>query len=398
MARPMSAGTVIVGGGVYGAAIAWHLALRGQQPLLLERHRLASGPTGRSSANVRVHYLLYELAELTRRSIEVLRTFRERTGGDCGLVETGFVFLLGPDDTPVWAANVARLRGLGFDLEARDPWSLGDLLPGAALGDVALAIVEPRGGYADPAGTTVGLADAAVRAGATVRVGAAVREVVVASGRVGGVRLEDATIIGADRVVLAAGPWTRALAATAGVDLPLHAERHPIAALDARPDARATLPVVLADLARDYYARPEGSGTIIVGSRDRYPPVGELDAVDLTVDADESADLASRATGRISGIEGLGVRPGWAGLYDCTPDRLPIVDRAPGVEGLVLCCGSSGHGFKMAIALAEQVANLVTGSPTELIGPFRADRPFDPGGRDLGGVVHAGAGPGEARA
>jgi glycine/D-amino acid oxidase-like deaminating enzyme len=114
--------------------------------------------------------------------------------------------------------------------------------------------------------------------------------------------------------------------------------------------------------------------------------------VDLSVDAEESADLAARAVGRIAGFERLGVRPGWAGLYDCTPDRLPIVDRAPGVEGLVLCCGSSGHGFKMAIALAEQVANLVTDAPTELIGPFRADRPFDPGGRDLGGVRHAGAG------
>jgi sarcosine oxidase subunit beta len=384
-----AADVVVVGGGVYGAAIAYHLALGGERPLLLERGSLASGPTGRSSANVRVHYLRHELSELTARSLAFLRDFEARTGGDCGLVETGFVFLLPEADEAAWRASAARLRARGMDVEACDPGDLGEVLPGFPMDGVAVALVEPRGGYADPVGTTTGLARAAVRHGATLRTGTGVRRVIAAGGWVQGVETEAGERIDADRVVLATGPWTGALAATAGVALPLHAERHPIAVLDARPSARAVLPVVLADLTRDVYARPEGSASIIVGSRDRYPPVADIDDWGAGVGPEESAALAARAAARIPDLDRLGVRRGWAGLYDCTPDRNPIVDAVAAVNGLFLACGTSGHGFKMAIAIGEQVARLVGGGSTELLEPFRLDRAFDPGGRDLGSIVRA---------
>jgi sarcosine oxidase subunit beta len=379
---------VVIGGGVYGASIAWQLARLGRPPVLLERAALGSGPTGRSSANVRVHYLLRELAELTRRSMTILRSFRERTGADAGLVETGFVFLLGAEDAARWGANAEALRTAGFELEVRAPGELLDLLPGMDLADVRLAIVEPRGGYADPVAVTTGMADAARRLGAGIRQGSPVRRIILERGRVAGVELASGERVMSERVVVAAGPWSRDLLSDVGLDLPLHAERHPVAVIDAPGRARSILPVVLADVARDYYARPDGADTIILGSRDRYPPVPDLEAFDEVVGLDEGGELVSRAAARIAGLEALGVRGGWAGLYDCTPDRLPIVDRAPGVDGLFVCCGTSGHGFKMAPALGEQAARLALDLPTELLAPFSIGRDFAGGGRDLGGIVH----------
>jgi sarcosine oxidase subunit beta len=383
---------VVIGGGVYGASITFSLVDLGLRPVLLERHHLASGPTGRSSANVRVHYLRRELAELTRRSIEVFRTFRERTGGDCGLVESGFAFLLGDDDAAAWSANATGLRNDGFEIEQWTADEVERLLPGADLAGVRMAVVEPRGGYADPVATTVGFATAAATKGATVRTGATVARVEVVGGRVAGVDLVGGWRVAADRVMVAAGPWTRALVAPLDVDLPLHAERHPIAVVDAHGRARDVLPVVLADLDRDYYARPEGRDTILVGSRDRYPPWPDLDAVDETVGLEEGSALAGRLASRMPVVGDLGVRPGWAALYDCSVDRTPIVDAVPGVEGLFVCCGTSGHGFKMAPALGEQAARLVAGLPTELLHPFRMDRDMHAVGRDLGGIVRGATG------
>jgi glycine/D-amino acid oxidase-like deaminating enzyme len=368
---------LVVGGGVSGASILFHLASAGIPATLIERDHLADGPTGRSSANVRLHYFIPELAELARRSSELFGAFHELTGRECGFERVGVAYAVGEAEAPDWEANVRRLQGLGFEIELRDPTACGDIAPGYDLTGVALVVHEPRSGYADPVGTTVGLAERARELGATVRTRTRVTDVLVASGRVGGVLLDDGERVPADLVIVAAGPWTSSLLRPIGVSLPLHVERQPITILDAPGGSRSIVPTVWGDFVGHFYARPEGSSSVLLGEEHPGSRVPDPDTVDGTVSLAESAQLTTLAVDRIPRLTGLGLRRGYASLYDVSADRLHIIDWVPSVEGLLVVCGTSGHGFKLAPAIGAEVVKLVTGSRSELLEPFAIHRTYD---------------------
>lgn len=372
----MTIDVAVIGGGVYGASTLYHLAARGVRAALYERDHLASGPTGSSVANVRLHYTMPELAELARRSYGFYATFSERMGRSAGFHRIGMAYGVGPDDAPTWTASVERLRGQGFEIELLGPEDLAELLPGWNLEGLAVGAWEPGAGYADPVGTTTAFAERAVELGASVHQRSRVEAIISNSGRVAGVRLADGTEQPADAVVLAVGPWTNQMLAPLGIQLPLFIERHTIAVLEA-PDARSICPVAYGDFAASFYIRPEGSSTILLG--DETPPsrLDDPDNYDPVASLDEAAGHVATATRRIPALDGLGIRRGYASLYDVSDDRLHIIDTVPGVEGLFVVCGTSGHGFKLAPAMGEEIANLVTGRPSSILEPFRIDRVYD---------------------
>jgi sarcosine oxidase subunit beta len=132
---------------------------------------------------------------------------------------------------------------------------------------------------------------------------------------------------------------------------------------------------------RRYYARPEGDSLVLLGGHtNRTVRVVDADTFDETVPLEESSEHVSRATPRIPALESLGIRPGYASVYDMSPDSFPIVDAVPGVVGLFVVAGTSGHGFKLAPGFGAPVAELVTGRPSPLLRPFRFERDFGPTG------------------
>lgn len=362
----------IVGAGIHGASVAFHLASRGASVAIVEKTTPAGGPTGASSAVCRSYYTNRFLAECARDSIAMFERFAEVVGTDAGHRRTGIYYLHPPQDTEGARASVAQLRGLGIATSLLEGDDRAAALPGFDLDGVGVVAFERDAGYADPHASTNGLFGAATRLGVSAFLGRTVLGVEPAALILdGGERLE------CRHVLIAAGPWTRPLAAMAGADLPLTVERHVVASF--RWAGVAPVPAH-GDTVGGYYLRPEGDELFIVGPLLPEPQV-DPDHYDTQIRPDEVERLAEAIVRRVPRLEGVEVHGGWASLYDVSPDWQPVIGEiAPGV---FVDAGTSGHGFKLAPALGRHVAAMVLGDTTDPgLRDFHPDR-FQGGGAGL---------------
>jgi glycine/D-amino acid oxidase-like deaminating enzyme len=377
---------LVLGAGIVGSSTAYHLAEAGAPVTLVERSHPAGGPTGRSSAILHAFYLMPELSQLAIRGTALLKALPEMAGEGPFVSEVGMMWVCGPENTPSWTVAVERIRGEGAPLELLTPEEFADAAPGFSHDGVALAVWEPGYGYADAYGATNAFARAAKARGARLRLGADVVRLVRQGDRIRGAALSDGTVIEAGTIVLAAGPWTRRLLASAGLDLPLHIERHPMAVLEANGRARDVMPFAWCDDVLCNYARPDNQGVILAGSwagggtgtrhasalRPRV--TDDPDHYMEGVDEAEAVEIVETFGPRLPAMLELGLRPGYAGLYDMSPDDLPVIGVMPGVSGLIVAAGSSGHGFKTGPAVGEAVARLAMGADQPILAPFSPTR------------------------
>ena len=234
---------------------------------------------------------------------------------------------------------------------------------------------EPESGYGDPVGVTSGYADAARRRNVVIEQGTEVTMIATRGTRVTGVMTASGERIEAPVVVNAAGLWSPAIAALAGVTLPIVIGRHPV--LIVERDAGFGAPhIVYLDLAGGSYVRPESGGLTLTGSltddETQHPMDPELLGAEVGLDEAEGVlERTSRALPRLADAR---YRQGYAGAFDITPDWMPILDESP-VRGFWIAAGMSGHGFKLAPAVGEMMAALITGAePPVSASPFRLDR------------------------
>jgi sarcosine oxidase subunit beta len=368
------AGVVVVGGGVMGCSIAFHLAERGVDVLLLERGTVCSGMTARSGAIIRTHYTNAPEARMALAGLAYFRDWRERVGGWCGFTVTGAAILVGPHDAERLRRNVAMLRGLGADTEVATPAELAAEHPELDPRGIGLAAVEPGSGYADPVATTFAFASRAVDLGARIRQGVAVHAVRVAGDRVTGLSTSDGEI-GADAVVLACGPWVDPLARTAGFQLDIAPERSQVAFFR-RPDGARGHPVVVDGVLGTYF-RPHGGELSLLGVEAGHHV--QVDAVDREVEGYDQrlvAPALRRLAGRVPAFAGAPFARGHRGVYDTSPDSRAVLDAAPGVGGLFVAGGFSGTGFKKAPAVGACMAELLTEGRASTVDlhPFRLAR------------------------
>lgn len=348
----------IIGAGVHGASAAFHLAQRGVRTVVVDGRPPAGGPTGRSSAVCRGYYTNDFLASVAREAIGIFEQFTELTGGDAGYRRTGALFLHPPEDEPQLRLTAARLNAAGTATEVLDRSQIATVAPMLDVEGIGWGVWEEAAGYADPAGTTVGLLTSAVAAGATFRGGSSVRRIEHGEG----VRLHltDGTALRAHRLLIAAGPWTAQLAAQIGVDLPLHAERHIVATLGW--GAAPPVPFVFADLPGGYYCKPEGTEQCFLGPLHQEPPCDPDDFAEHIADAEVGA-LVEAVVHRVPAMEASMPTGGWASLYDVSPDWQPVIGQI--AEAVFVDAGTSGHGFKLAPALGRHVADLLTGGQVD---------------------------------
>lgn len=352
-----SAEVIVVGAGVQGASLAFHLAQRGARVLVLEREAVAAGATGRSSGFVRMHYDLASDARLAWMSFPYFLDWAEMVGhGDCGFVRTGFVQIMPPDLAANAAANVATQRAIGIDTGMLDATDLARLVPGAVTDDVTTAIYEPRSGYADPSGTAAGFLTAARARGARVVQGCQATAVVVDGDRVAGVQT-DRGRFEARVVVDVAGAWAAPLARTAGVEVPVESWRHDTAYFGL-PDGRGTdFPIVIDEI-NEVYFRPEGSATMLVGLEGGNDVGGSPDRPFASAPPDLVEELVRRVCARVPWMADGTLRTSHGGQDGITPDQRAILGRA-GPDGFYLACGFSGTGFKTAPAIGRCLAELI---------------------------------------
>ncbi|HZD70328.1 MAG TPA: FAD-binding oxidoreductase [Actinomycetes bacterium] len=365
---------VVVGGGVMGCSIAFHLAERGVGVLVLERGTVCSGMTARSGALVRMHYTNQPEARMALAGLAYFQEWRERVGGWCGFTVTGFVTLVGPDDAERLRRNVAMLRAIGVRTEVVEPVDLAAEHPELDLHGVGLAAVEPASGYADPVATTFAFASRAVDLGARIRQGVRALAIRTMGGRVTGLDTSEGEV-GADAVVLACGPWVDPLARTAGFDLGITPERAQIAFLR-RPEAARRHPMVIDGVLGTYF-RPHGGELSLLGvEAGHHIDAGAVERELEGYDHGAVRPALARLARRVPSFAGAGFVRGHRGIYDTSPDGRAVLDRAPGVEGLYLAGGFSGTGFKKSPAVGACMAELIVDGRADTVDitPFRLSR------------------------
>ena len=386
MSSTGSCDVLVVGAGIAGSAAAFFLSEWGIKTALVEREYPASGPTGRSSAVLHAFYLMPELSQLAGRGIEILRQIPELTGEDAGFNAIGTLWGTGPSKAVEFRAAAERIKGEGCEIEALDDTDLPKLAPDFDWAGITMAVWEPTCGYADSYSATNALVKGARDRGTDVRLNTRLVRLIADKGRIKGIETEGGQRVAADVVIVAAGVWTKPLLAQVGCDLPLTIERHPHAVVEAIGLARKVLPVCWVDDVLMNYGRPEGGNSLILASwagggtgiRDEDTERGNLindpEAYNEGTETDEAVSIVETFLPRIPDLERLGIRPGYSGLYDMSPDDNPIIDAVPGVEGLYVICGSSGHGFKMGPAVGEAAAHMATDRKPRLLEPFSISR------------------------
>ncbi len=350
-----TADVIVVGGGVVGVSAAYHLAAAGAgRVLLLERaDAVGTGSTGACAGGFRHQFSSRINIELSLASVPMILGFSQEHGLPLDVAQDGYLFLLRDEsDADDFQRAAALQRSLGINAELLSPGEAAAIAPGIALDDLLGAAFCPDDGIADPGGLTQGYATAARREGAEIHLQTDVMGIEVRSGRVVGVRTADG-VIEAPAVVDAAGPWGGAIAASAGVDLPL--EPIPRMVVTTGPFAGVpTQRTLVIDAATSYYFHREGDG-VLTGMGGRH----EVASFDLSVDHRfVEEDLLPTAVRVFPPIEHAGVASMWAGLYEMTPDRHPIVGESP-VPGLFLANGFSGHGFQHAPIVGKLLAELI---------------------------------------
>lgn len=372
-----TADVVVIGAGVTGVAIAFHLASRGvRNVLVLERRFVGAGGTGRSVGIVRQLYPTRETSEMVVRSLAVFRNFGEIVGGDAGYVRCGALIAVSPAMRHRLEDTIARHRDVGVKAEILEPADVAGIEPRLDVSGIGAVLHEPDSGYGDPVGVTAGFAEAARRNGVRIEQRTEVAGIDTSGGRrVTGVRTVAGDTVSAPVVVNAAGLWAPAVAAMAGLRLPIVVGRHPVFIVERDPAFGVPHPVYL-DLAGGTYVRPETGGLTLTGSLtdDETAHPMDPDALGADVGPREAVETLARTTRAMPALADARYRRGYAGAFDITPDWMPILDQSP-LPGFWIAAGMSGHGFKLAPAVGETMAALIIGArPPVDAGPFRGDR------------------------
>ncbi|MGW2235620.1 NAD(P)/FAD-dependent oxidoreductase [Streptomyces sp. NPDC001759] len=364
------ASAVVIGGGVMGASIAYHLAAAGvRDVVLVERDELASGSTSRAAGGVRAQFSDELNIRLGARSLEAFGRFQEEFGYDIGLHRVGYLFLLStPEEVASFERSVELQNSLGVPSRMITPKEARRLSPLIRTDGLLAAAFSPDDGHCTPETVVHGYAAAARALGARVLRHTEATGIELRGDRIAAVSTTLGRIA-TDTVICAAGPWSRAVGAMAGVDLPVVPLRRQIAVTEPLAEPRPDLPMTI-DFTTSLYFHSEGPGLLLGMSDPEERPGFATDTHDRWIPA-----LYAAMERRAPALLDLRRTGGWAGLYEITPDHNALIGEATSVSRFLYATGFSGHGFLQGPAVGEVIRDVYLGRvPFVDVRPLSADR------------------------
>jgi len=362
----------IIGGGIYGTAIAYFLHELGDVDVILfERQEIGGESTSRSAGIVRHHYTRSGHIELAKRGREILEDLESYVGQDGGFHQNGYLALTGAETEDLFRETVKKQQEIELDVNLLDPDELNEYIPGIDPSGVTAAALEHEAGFADPYLVAQGFAKAAQESGADLRSQTEVMDIETSDGTVTTVETSRGTVE-VDYLINAAGPWGAEVGRMVGLDIPLTWHESKVVVLSGSKPYGIKTPT-LSDSPQRMYAKPEPGGDFIVGGIDR--PEVDRDAGLEGVTIDYLNKVQKVLGTRLPAYADAEVVETWSGIITTSPDWYQIVGVPDGYENFYNILGGSGHGFKEAPGFAEQIAQEILGrDPNCDLDPYRFER------------------------
>ncbi|MCL2392766.1 MAG: FAD-binding oxidoreductase [Oscillospiraceae bacterium] len=362
---------VIIGGGIIGCSVAFELAKRGRKDVLVvEQEYLTSGATGRCGAGIRQQWGSMLNATLALESTHVFENLEEYTGydGDCGLNQGGYLLIAYTEkEWEQFQKNLEIQHQVGINSHAVPLDCIKEIVPHINTDGIQGACFCASDGHADPFHCTYAYAKGAQGMGVEIVTYTKVTGLKVENGRIRGVATTRGDIE-AKVVINATGGHAAQMAMLAGDELPIFPERHQI--LITEPVAHIMNPMVMS-FHRHFYVQQTPHGSVIMGMGDPNEPV----SLNTKASWQYLEHNAWVVTQTLPAFRNLRVVRQWAGHYDMSPDRNPIINEAKSAEGFITIAGFSGHGFMVAPRTAILVSNYLTGQQDSLdISRFSVER------------------------
>jgi sarcosine oxidase subunit beta len=364
-----TADIVIIGAGIVGCSIAYHLAIQGAgRVVVLEKDLICSGSTGKSAGGIRQQFATEVNIQLSIESLKMFNRMREELGVDPEFRQVGYLFMATtPAELELFRGQAEVQQRYGIPVQIVSPDDIRRLVPYVRLDDIIGGAYCPTDGYAAPYEVTMGYAAAARRLGVTIHEQRPVTRILRGRNRVAGVETPQGPIH-APIVVNAAGAEGGVVGALAGVDVPVKPYRRQIFVTRPLPEFSQEPPLTI-DYHRNWYFRGEMGGCLFSGPKD------EESTFNTNVDWDHVAESVAKAVARVPILEKAEINRAWAGSYDISPDNNAILGAVPELLGFYVATGHSGHGFMHGPATGKLIAELIlTGKTSIDINPFGLER------------------------
>jgi len=369
-----TAEVVIIGGGCMGTSVAYNLTRLGIKDIVLvEREQLLGmGSTGRNAGGVRHQFSNEANVKLSIESIRLFEHFSEEVGYEIDFRQDGYLFLISNEnDLGDFRNSIEMQRRHGVEVDLLTPVEAQRLARGLEVDGVLAATFCAADGIVDPNGVTIGFGKAAQRSGAQICRETEVTSVKTDTGRVKSVQTSQG-LISTPIVVNAAGPFVRDIGRMAGIELPvLPYRRHIFITEPLRPDSNApSSKIMVIDFETTFYFHREGAG-MLFGMSDKDEP----SSYNTTVSWELLEKITRTAVKRLPALADAGIAHAWAGLYEVTPDAMPIIGKTP-IDGLYVIGGFSGHGFQHSPAAGRVLAETIVFGRADNFdaSPFSLDR------------------------
>lgn len=343
----------IIGGGIIGTAIAYFLGKLGENSVaIFEKRYLSSGATGRCGGGIRQQWSTKSNVRLAMRSVEFFKKFKEEVGMDIEYRQGGYLLLsYSEEEARQFEKNVEMQREEGLDVEILSPRMVSKRYPYINTDGLILATFCPTDGHANPHKATFGYANAAKKMGIDIYTHTEVNGIEVKNGKICGIHTSKG-YFECDIVVNAAGAWSKEVGMMAGVQLPTESYRHQIFVTE---PLEYFFPFMAISFSGNFYMRQALHGQFIMGQGDKDEKPGINENVTFRFEK----EMARKMTKIFPFLENVRILRHWSGEYNMSPDAQPILGKSDKIDNFYYAIGFSGHGFMLAPAVGEAIAELI---------------------------------------